>query len=152
MTNQLVLKLAESPEEIQFLYDTRTHPEVNSSLYGSPPANFEQHRNYLAKVQGISRWIYVAYSHSQEKIGYSQIYDVKESQLEVGFAIHPLFQGKGYGSEIVSATVAQAKKEFRNRKIILSVLTTNHRAIHIYKKLGFCERTVQESSLLMELS
>jgi len=80
------LKLAEGKKEIDFLYKARTHPSIDIMLSGTPPSNIEEHENYIKKTQGISRYIYVAYSESV-LVGYSQIYDIQKGQLEVGFVI-----------------------------------------------------------------
>lgn len=148
---EINLKLASSLDELQFLFDTRTDPRVAAYLSGPPPSNIEKHFEYVEKVQGKSRWIYIAYLKSHEKLGYSQIYDVTDAQLEVGFAIHPEFQGKGYGNQLVLETIQQARKNFPNRKLTLQVLASNSKAIHIYKKLGFREIKEQENLLHMEL-
>lgn len=130
------LKLATSDEELQFLYNTRKHPDVDVMLSGLPPKDYIQHLNYIKKVQEKTRWIYVAYERS-DLVGYSQIYDVRDNQLEVGFAIHPSHQGKGLGKTLVNETISLAKKEFPNKKIILYVLANNPKAIHVYEKMGF---------------
>lgn len=46
------------------------------------------------------------------------------------------YRGKGLGSKLLTAVLTHAKK-FGLEKIELSVYTTNHAAIALYKKHGF---------------
>jgi len=146
-----LLILAKSEEELKFLYDTRTHPEIDKMLSGEPPKSYEQHLNYLNKVLGKTRWVYIAYNEENNKIGYSQIYDVTETHLEVGFAIHPNFQGKGYGKSIVEETIKKAIETFPDKKIILYVKKDNPKAIHIYEKFGFEKKGTKADTFYMEI-
>ena len=146
--NDFCLKLTETDEEKEFLYKTRTHPKIDFMLLGNPPKDMEQHLNFLDKVLLISRWIYIAY-YQTKRVGYSQIYDVQDNSLEVGFVIHPDYQGKGLGINLVLETVEIAKKEFKNKKVILYVLKDNKKAIHIYKKIGFIEESVEKNIVKM---
>jgi len=144
-----ILKLATSEEDIQFLYCTRTDPLVDKMLSGSAPINFEQHKNYINKVQGISRWIYI-YFDSGIRVGYSQIYDVRENQLEVGFAVSPKYQGMGFGKDLVKKTVEKAEEIFPGKKVVLFVKINNDRAIHVYEKLNFKKIKITNDLLYME--
>ena len=146
----LNLKLAKSTEDLKFLYDTRTDPLIDKMLSGEAPKNFSQHENYIKKNQEKTRWIYIALSDTGDKIGYSQVYDVRDDQLEVGFAIAPNNQGKGFGKKIVQETIKKAKEVFPGKRIILYVKEENKRAIHIYKKYGFVEKDTKKGLTYME--
>lgn len=151
----MYLKIDLDDNDLNFLYETRRHPAVDKMLTGSPPDSMEQHLNYISKVQGITRWIFVAYD-GVIRVGYSQIYDIRDDQLEVGFVIHPDFQGKGFGKEIVIATINKALELFSNRKIILYVKRDNQRAIHIYRSIGFecvgfTDFKTEDELLMMEI-
>lgn len=150
----LKLNLAKENSELEFLYNTRKDPRVDEMLSGNPPQSFEKHLEYIYKVQDKTRWIYIAY-FEKNMVGYSQVYDVTEKTVEIGFVIHPDFQGKGFGKEIVLETIEKAKENFPDKKVILYVLKSNPKAIHIYKKLGFIEKELplsNETTLGMELN
>lgn len=138
------LELAKKEEHYKFLYNTRKNPKIDSMLSGEPPKDYSQHLRYVSSVQENSRWIFLA-RDEDTLIGYSQIYDIRENQLEVGFAIDPNHQGKGYGKELVLKTIAKAKELFPNKSIILYVLKKNKKAIHIYSKIGFVEKYLESS-------
>jgi len=144
------LRLARDYEDLLFLYTTRRHPLVAIMLSGKAPESIQQHTDYINKVQEKSKWIFIA-SSDEKNIGYGQIYDVTEEQLEVGFVIHPDFQGKGFGKKLVNSIVSKAKELFPNRKIILYVKKENFKAIHIYEKCGFVSCGDKEDTLFMEL-
>jgi len=149
------LSLAESKLELEYLYKTRRHVEVDNMLSGKPPQSMEQHLSYISAVQNKTRWIYVAFLKKNESmVGYSQIYDLKKETVEIGFAIHPDYQGMGHGKSLILNTISKSKEKFSDKKIILYVLKNNHRAIHLYKGLGFVVRELpltNETTLGMEL-
>jgi len=144
------LKLARTEEDLKFLYNTRTNPNVSKMLTGNPPLSYDAHLEYINKFQGKSRWVFIA-CHEYGHIGYSQIYNVEENSLEVGFVVHPDFQGWGLGKELVFSTINKAKELFPNRKIYLYVKDNNLKAIHIYLKLGFINKGYQNNIVYMEL-
>jgi RimJ/RimL family protein N-acetyltransferase len=139
------LKLAEEEDELLFLYKTRTNPEIDKMLTGSPPKDYSSHIKYFNSVQGKVRWIFIAYIDN-DMVGYSQIYDITDTSCEVGFAISPNFQGKGFGKSLVLATINKARNFFKNKKIVLYVLKTNSKAISVYNKVGFKEQELKNSS------
>lgn len=132
----LALNIAKTDEELEFLFKARTHPQVSIMLLGTPPSNLLEHMNYVNKVQGNSRYIMVAKDRGT-LVGYSQIYDIKDNQCEIGFVIYPYYQGKGYGTEIVKETIKETRILFPDKKIVLYVKDTNVKGIYLYKKVGF---------------
>jgi len=145
----MILKLAKEEKDLFFLYSTRIHPDVSKMLTGNPPESYEKHLDYIKKVQGLSKWIFVA-CHEHGLIGYSQMYNVTEKDLEVGFVVHPDFQGWGLGKKLVELTLNKAKEIFPKRKIYLYVKDDNYKAIHIYQKLGFVSKGFQDNIAYME--
>lgn len=150
MGETMDLRLASDNEDLLFLFNTRRHPEVDKMLTGSAPQDYTQHLNYISKVQGKTKWLFVAFSDAN-CVGYGQVYDVTDSHLEVGFVIHPDYQGKGFGKEIVKATIARALELFPNRKVVLYVRKDNDRAVHIYRKLGFVDMGFKDDTIYMEM-
>jgi ribosomal protein S18 acetylase RimI-like enzyme len=58
----------------------------------------------------------------------------------------PGFEGRGYGTAVMRALVACIRE--RGERPFLTVRTDNARAINIYRKLGFAERTVLYSQTM----
>jgi ribosomal protein S18 acetylase RimI-like enzyme len=61
-------------------------------------------------------------------------------------ATQPEFEGRGYGTAVMRALVERIHS--RGERPFLTVRTDNSRAIHIYRKLGFTERTVLYSQTI----
>jgi ribosomal protein S18 acetylase RimI-like enzyme len=61
-------------------------------------------------------------------------------------ATRPGFEGRGYGTAVMRALVERIRA--RGERPFLSVRTDNERAIEIYRKLGFTERTVLYSQTI----
>jgi RimJ/RimL family protein N-acetyltransferase len=64
---------------------------------------------------------------------------VKRDFLEhadIGFALLPEFEGKGYGYEAASATLAFAKKSLGIKNIAAITVIENTNSVHLLEKLG----------------
>jgi ribosomal protein S18 acetylase RimI-like enzyme len=61
-------------------------------------------------------------------------------------ATRPGFEGRGYGTAVMRGLVERIRA--RGERPFLSVRTDNERAIEIYRKLGFTERTVLYSQTI----
>ena len=74
-----------------------------------------------------------------ECIGYFRLsnYSKENSNIYVGADIAPKFTGKGLGYLSYKEFLPYLFKEYNLNKVSLEVLSTNERAIHLYKKLGF---------------
>ena len=51
--------------------------------------------------------------------------------------IHPDYQGHGIGTQLIRALIDQARQ--RGQDLVLDVLTVNHRAEALYRRLGMTE-------------
>ena len=83
-------------------------------------------------------------------IGYFRTsnYSENNKNIYVGADIHPDFWGKGYGFESYSKFIPYLFNNYHINKISLEVLSTNLRAINLYKKIGFkIEGTKREEIL-----
>jgi RimJ/RimL family protein N-acetyltransferase len=58
---------------------------------------------------------------------------------EFGVNVHPDYQHIGIGRVLVEELLKWAKENSRIEKVFLTVFHTNHKAIQLYKNLGFIE-------------
>ncbi|XZF15029.1 N-acetyltransferase family protein [Chitinophagaceae bacterium MMS25-I14] len=58
---------------------------------------------------------------------------------EFGVSVHPDYQGMGIGRALIETLLEWAKENPLVEKVYLQVFSTNHRAINLYKDLGFIE-------------
>lgn len=137
------------PDQIGLMYKVRTHPQVDFFLSGSPPNNYLSHVNYLFNSTNKNKNFYIIY-HGISPCGYCQT-TVLEDSIEVGWAIHPEWWGKGIGTEAARLLINEAKNHASGKKLILIVKSNNIAAIKIYKKYGFKIVSVDKNENLMEL-
>jgi len=89
----------------------------------------------------------VADSVENFPVGYIQLVnlDLINRKCELGICIAQEYQGKGYATDSFNLLENYAKGIFNIRKIVLSVLTSNTRAIRFFKKMLYRSVGVLES-------
>lgn len=124
--------------EMEFLFETRRHPLVASFLLGTPPSDMQAHRSWVAGNVPAKRRMYVARMDGR-MVGYCHAYgfDVERPYVEVGFAVHPDWQGMGVGGRMVEWIVGEVKRVFPGRTVMLMVKSDNERACRLYERKGF---------------
>jgi RimJ/RimL family protein N-acetyltransferase len=138
----MILKLAETKQELLFLFDTRRHSLVDRWLVGNKPELYTDHCRYIRKVQGVTKYIYIAYI-LDKMVGYCQLDKKNEAgEIEFGFVVHPWYKNKGYGKGILQEIIKLTKGE----NIVMFVKVDNHACIRIHEKAGFVKvKTVVET-------
>jgi len=58
-------------------------------------------------------------------------------RAELTIAVHPDFQGKGFGKEAVLLVMKHAFENIQVHKILLEVYAANEKAVKMYKSCGF---------------
>ena len=125
-------------EHVECMYRVRTDPEVVNSLTGVPPCDFNHHLHYLQNVKNKKFFIL---KRDHICCGYAQATFLTHA-IELGWAIHPDFWGKGLGT---FGVVSLVKEMLPNSlPLILFVKKTNDRAVRLYLKNGF--RKSQETT------
>ena len=66
-------------------------------------------------------------------------------------AIMPKFQGKGFGTHLIRATIDKIRSEHPKKDIFINVATKNNKAKSLYEKVGFKEMSTAENSIKMVL-
>lgn len=86
------------------------------------------------------------------KIGYFRTseYSQENRNLYIGADIDLSFRGKGYAYEAYIKFIPFIFTEMSLHKISLEVLSTNYRAINLYKKLGFIVDGIKREELLKD--
>ncbi|MDF3033474.1 MAG: speG [Alphaproteobacteria bacterium] len=105
-------------------------------------------RNY--SLEEIQDWIFrytaskdsfllVACNECGDSIGYLSIQRFLSYNRTAyfGIAIHPSYQGCGYGISLLNTLFEWSKKTLKIRKLLLEVSMANQKAINLYKKVGF---------------
>lgn len=83
-------------------------------------------------------------------IGYFRTSNWKEDSLYIGADIHPNFRGKGLGYKSYLKFIELMNKNYSFNTFYLEVISTNIRAINLYKKLGFKQIGISDSKLIRD--
>lgn len=117
----------------EFLHDSRKFSYEECLTW------FEETRPYywIIWVEGI-------------RVGYFRLTNFSKTNRNVyiGADIHPDHQGKGYAYQAYLDFIPRVFFTWGFHKISLEVLSTNQRAINLYKKLGFIEEGRKRDEVL----
>lgn len=103
--------------------------EVGAREFNQDNAKNDKKTSYMIEV-------------NEEIIGKIGImHDDKESYI-YGFAIFPIFQGKGYGRIALTQTILAEQES--GKDIVLEVATKNKHALKLYENCGFRSNEVQD--------
>ena len=134
---------------LTFLYGTRFHPEVTKTLFSKIEPTFEEHVDYIRGKDMLGHLFFLItdtetvlfFEEAEERevekfVGYCQAHYIKDGVWEAGWVVHPLHQGKGYGTKSVELLLAEMR--LMDIEVVeLEVLKENTRAVSIYEKAGF---------------
>lgn len=131
--------------DIKFLVDTRNLVS-EEFLHDSRKFTYEECLDWFLKHKPDYRIIWI----DETKVGYFRIsnYSKMNRNLYIGADIHPDFQGNGYSKIAYQKFLPLLFEEYDLHKISLEVLSTNSRAISLYKKLGFIEEGTKRQEVL----
>jgi ribosomal protein S18 acetylase RimI-like enzyme len=93
-------------------------------------------RKLLLKVAPHLLYITVYSLYLNEIVGFAFIKLKNRYYGELGIGIRDYFQGMGRGSKLMDSLISLARKEGL-RRIRLTVMVDNYRAIKLYEKFGF---------------
>lgn len=96
-------------------------------------------KNYRKKDND---WMFVLMD-GKKRMGTGAIYHIntKNRSAEIGrFAVDSKYQGKGYGKILLEKIERTAFGELRLKKLTLSVLADNGKAVSLYEKYNFCKK------------
>jgi len=128
-------------EDREDIYRYRSLPEVNR--YESfHPEDLEAVDEFIKKsetnINIPDTWFPLAITLKGKDIligdiGLHFLQDI--AQVEIGYALGPVFQGKGYAEEAVRGVLKYLFKDLRKHRVIASVDPDNERSIHLLEKL-----------------
>lgn len=121
-------------EDLAFLNEVRNHcaPEY---LHDSRIFTLDQTIDWFNKT---SPKYYIILNDGM-RVGYFRLsnFSTQNNNLYVGADIHPSYWRRGLAYKAYTKFLQYLFTEYKLNKITLEVLETNHRAIGLYKKLGF---------------
>jgi RimJ/RimL family protein N-acetyltransferase len=132
-----------------------SEPEVVRYTLGEPSPPQRTWLRILAyrghwALQGFGYWA-VQEQHSGRYIGELGFADFKRNMKvslggipELGWALAPWAQGKGYATEALKAAVAWGDRQFQSPRTVCIIHRENERSLRVAAKLGYC--TVLQAS------
>lgn len=121
-------------DDLRFLNETRNLVS-EEFLHDSRKFTYEECLDWFRKFDPDYRIIWI----DHERVGYFRLssHSTINRNIYIGADIHPSFQGKGYAKQAYSKFIPELFEEYDLHKISLEVLSTNHKAIALYEKIGF---------------
>jgi ribosomal-protein-alanine N-acetyltransferase len=117
-------------------------------VYNYAPENFERDLAYhldpannLHSIYRDNKLVgYCSYGRDAQVPGG----DYSEEALDIGMMIKPELTGQGQGSNYANAVIQNGISKYQPKKLRVTILGTNLRAIRVWEKIGF--QTVQSFS------
>lgn len=116
------------------------------------------HNNAEFSLQETCEWFnakeddFFIIENYNQKIGYFRTSNdsFENKSIMIGADIHPKFQGNGFSKESYRIFLKKMFEEKCKNKVHLEVLSFNHRAINLYKKIGFKVEGVKRQEILRD--
>lgn len=80
-----------------------------------------------------------AVTNEDELVGFFGVHSVEEGVVDIGLGMRPDLTGDGRGEDFLKAGMRFTLSHFNPKTITLAVAVFNHRAIKVYKRVGFKE-------------
>ncbi len=126
------------------LYRLRSDERVNRYINRSPAASVEEARATIEKLnagiaEGKSLYWAVAQREDDILIGAMCLFnlDAERNSAEIGYELHPDFQGKGFMQEAVEAVIRLGFGQIKWSALTAFTSVDNARSVHLLKKLNF---------------
>ncbi|XGV94727.1 MAG: GNAT family N-acetyltransferase [Leptolyngbya sp. BL-A-14] len=156
VTNQLVIRRMEKADLPDFL-DYQTHPDVLRYMPVKPLTQ-EQAINFLtrqavAEIGDEGGYIVFAIHHKDDKkmIGEVSINILPKAQSkgEIGWSLHPNYQGRGYATEAAQVLLAYGFMHHKLHRITSICDTRNRASSRLMERLGMrCEGHLRQSQFI----
>lgn len=146
-TERLILR-PYSEQDVDFLVDLLTNPEVTSTFMVPEMASRSRAEELARKLIGFSQpsdtkhleyGIYL----NDKMIGFVNDCGIEDDEIEIGYVIHPQYQGHGYAAEAVHAIIAELRK-MGFRKVTAGYFSENTASLRVMEKCGMQKTAITE--------
>lgn len=130
--------------DIENFYKYRSNPKVSlyqgwdNYKYEQAIEFIEKQKNFEPNIPGTWFQVAIELKNNNNLIGDCAIHTLKEdpSQVEVGFTIEPIYQGKGYAVEALRCLFDYLFNTLSKHRVIARTDARNIRSINLLEKLG----------------
>ena len=146
-TERLILK-PYSEQDIGTLIDLLTNPEITSTFMVPEMESRSCAEELVKKLIAFSQpddakhleyGIYL----SEKLIGFINDCGVEGDEIEIGYVIHPQYQGRGYATEAVQAVITELRK-MGFRKVTAGYFSENTASLRVMEKCGMQKTTMTD--------
>ncbi len=146
-TERLILK-PYSEQDMDALINLLTDPEITSTFMVPEMGSRSCAEELVKKLIGFSQpddtkhleyGIYLG----EKMIGFVNDCGVEEDEIEIGYVIHPQYQGHGYATEAVHTVLAELR-EMGFRKVTAGYFAENTASLRVMEKCGMQRTTITE--------
>lgn len=141
--------------DIDEIYATlSSHPEICEFLTFDPPATRKDTEDfilYTVTQMPQKEVVWAVRLHDGTFVGLIGLHNIKRKVLawqiddaEIGYWITPEFQGKGLGTEMAAAVIAEGFNRLHLHKISARYVMENVGSLKLLKKIGFEEVGIQK--------
>ncbi|MCA0237340.1 MAG: GNAT family N-acetyltransferase [Bacteroidetes bacterium] len=140
------------------LFFQRTDPGMNRYIDRKKPENVEEVRQFIqtlidAGVQGKSVFWVISLKDNPALIGTICLWnlDPERDKAEIGYALHPNFQGQGYMQEAFEKVVQYAFADMQAKTVEGVVHPENLASVRVLERNGFRQTGMEDNLLVYEL-
>lgn len=146
-TDRLILR-PYSEQDIGTLIDLLTDPAVTSTFMVPEMESKSCAEELVRKLIGFSQpddtkhleyGIYL----NEKMIGFINDCGIEDDEIEIGYVIHPQYQGHGYATEAVQAVITELR-EMRFRKVTAGYFSENTASLRVMEKCGMQKTTITD--------
>jgi ribosomal-protein-alanine N-acetyltransferase len=145
---EFILELLNQPSWLQFIGDrgVRNLADAHAYINNGPLAMIKQH--------GVGLYL-VELRSSKQAIGLCGLLKRETlTDIDIGFAFHPDFWGKGYAKEAAAACIEYACEFLRLDRVVAITLPENRASIALLKAIGMAyesDTSLGESDEVLQL-
>lgn len=153
-TKRLLLKRLEESDALS-VFEYRSMPEVYIYQGFRPETaddavEFVRMRSDEPNIPGTRFQVAVYLRETGKLIGDIGLRFLEDGkQVEIGYTIHPLYHGNGYGKEAVRATIDYLFRDLKKHRVTASIDPDNYKSIRLCESLGMRKEAHFIKSLLI---
>ena len=146
-TEKLILK-PYSEQDIDTFIDLLTNPEITSTFMVPELESRSRAEELVRKLIVFSQpddtkhLEYGIYLNGK-MIGFVNDCGIEDDEIEIGYVIHPQYQGHGYATEAVHAVIAELR-EMGFRKVTAGYFSENTASLRVMEKCGMQKTTITD--------
>jgi L-phenylalanine/L-methionine N-acetyltransferase len=125
-------------DDSQALYELLCQPLCKRGMVSEPFTSADHFRSWIDST-GPNKFEIVA-TNENTVSGFAGLFLCDENRKHVGWVtlfVHDRFQSRGIGASLIRTVVAAADRVFGLRRVELTVICKNQRAIDLYRRFGF---------------